>query len=191
YWTWKPDARRLFRDLHPEAWERSNHDPVVVLREADQARLEEAARDPAYLEVYDRLVARWDAYHARDTWFGSAAAASEVEQPRFAYFCAEYGWHESISLYSGGLGVLAGDHTKAASDLGVPLTAVGLYYPEGYFHQRVADDGSQEAVYVRVPPEDTPFTPVLNEKGERAEVTVRVFGRDVKVQAWRCRVGLV
>src|SRR5690606_13203162 len=105
YWTWKPDARRLFRDLHPEAWARSNHDPVVVLREADQARLGEAARDPAYLEVYDRLVARWDAYHARDTWFGSAAAASEVEQPRFAYFCAEYGWHESISLYSGGLGV--------------------------------------------------------------------------------------
>jgi len=191
YWTWKPEARRLFRDLHPEAWERSNHDPVVVLREVDQARLEEVARDPAYLEAYDRLIARWDAYRARDTWFRQAAAGSGVEEPRFAYFCAEYGWHESLALYSGGLGVLAGDHTKAASDLGVPLTAVGLYYPEGYFHQRVADDGSQEAVYVRVPPEDTPFTPVLDARGERAFVTVRVFGRDVRVQAWRCRIGLV
>src|SRR5690606_22244776 len=133
YWTWKPEARRLFRDLHPEAWERSNHDPVVVLREVDQARLEEVARDPAYLEAYDRLIARWDAYRARDTWFRQAAVGSGVEEPRFAYFCAEYGWHESLALYSGGLGVLAGDHTKAASDLGVPLTAVGLYYPEGYF----------------------------------------------------------
>ncbi|HEX7039197.1 MAG TPA: alpha-glucan family phosphorylase [Trueperaceae bacterium] len=191
YWTWKPDARRLFRELHPEAWERSNHDPVVVLREVDQARLEAAARDPAYLELYDRVVARWDAYRERDTWFRTVAAEGGVPAPRFAYFCAEYGWHESISLYSGGLGVLAGDHTKAASDLGVPLTAVGLYYPEGYFHQRVADDGSQEAVYVRVPPEDTPFTPVLGPGGERALVTVRLFGRDVRVQAWRCRVGLV
>src|SRR5690606_9247319 len=127
YWTWKPDARRLFRELHPEAWERSNHDPVVVLREVDQARLEAAARDPAYLELYDRVVARWDAYRERDTWFRTVAAEGGVPAPRFAYFCAEYGWHESISLYSGGLGVLAGDHTKAASDLGVPLTAVGLY----------------------------------------------------------------
>jgi starch phosphorylase len=191
YWTWKPDARRLFRELHQEAWERSNHDPVVVLTEVDQARLERAAADPAYLALYDALVARWDAYRTRDTWFRSAAAGSAVAEPRFAYFCAEYGWHESVSLYSGGLGVLAGDHTKAASDLGVPLTAVGLYYPEGYFHQRVADDGSQEAVYVRVPPEDAPFTPVLDASGERVLVSVRVFGRDVRAQAWRARVGLV
>ncbi|HLV12719.1 MAG TPA: alpha-glucan family phosphorylase [Trueperaceae bacterium] len=191
YWTWKPEARRLFRELHRDAWERSNHDPVVVLREVDQERLDAVARDPDYLAVYDDVIARWDAYRARDTWFATAADAGDVAEPRFAYFCAEYGWHESIALYSGGLGVLAGDHTKAASDLGVPLTAVGLYYPEGYFHQRVADDGSQEAVYVRVPPEDTPFTPALTPDGARAVVTVRAFGRDVRVQAWRCRVGLV
>ncbi len=189
YWTWKPEARWLFRELHPQAWERSNHDPVVVLREVDQARLEEAAADPEYVDAYDKLVARWDAYRARDTWFGRQDV--DLDGARFAYFCAEYGWHESITLYSGGLGVLAGDHTKAASDLGVPLTAVGLYYQEGYFHQRVADDGSQEAVYVRVPPEDTPFTPVLDQGGDRAVVTVRMFGRDVRVQAWRARVGLV
>ncbi len=191
YWTWKPEARRLFRELHREAWERSNHDPVVVLREVDQARLEEAARDPGYLASYDRLMAEWDAYRERDTWFSRQDLSDLKSEPSFAYFCAEYGWHESIALYSGGLGVLAGDHTKAASDQGVPLVAVGLYYPEGYFHQRVADDGSQEAVYVRVPPEESPITPVEGADGERVSVSVNVFGSEVLVQAWRCRIGLV
>jgi len=191
YWTWKPDARRLFRELHREAWERSNHDPVVVLREVDQSRLEQAASDPEYLAVYDRLMSEWDAYRGRETWFAGRELTGLKAEPRFAYFCAEYGWHESIALYSGGLGVLAGDHTKAASDLGVPLVAVGLYYTEGYFHQRVADDGSQEAVYVRVPPEESPVTPVTGPDGKRVVVNVRVYGRDVRLQAWRCRVGLV
>src|SRR5690606_8737631 len=108
-----------------------------------------------------------------------------------AYFCAEYGWHESVQLYSGGLGVLAGDHTKAASDLGVPLIAVGLYYPEGYFHQRVAADGRQEAVYLRTTPTDMPFTRVMAPDGSRGMVEVETFGRTVRNQAWQVQVGRI
>src|SRR5690606_33354191 len=106
-------------------------------------------------------------------------------------FCAEYGWHESVALYSGGLGVLAGDHTKAASDLGVPLVAVGLYYPEGYFHQRVAADGRQEAEYVKTNAADMPFTLNVDDSGVPVTVAVHMFGRDVAIQSWRGKVGRV
>ena len=194
YWTWQPDARQLFRDLDKPVWRASNHDPVVVLREVRQERLEEAASDPEFLASYDSVIARFDAYQRGASWYQAKVAADAAPTPAdnlHAYFCAEYGWHESVQLYSGGLGVLAGDHTKAASDLGVPLLAVGLYYPEGYFHQRVAADGQQEAVYVRTPPTDMPFTPVLDPDGKRVVVEVETFGRTVRIQAWRVEVGRV
>ena len=194
YWTWQPDARQLFRDLDRSVWLASNHDPIVVLREVSQERLEAAARDADFVAAYDDVIERFDAYQARPSWYQEHLTSSGVggaEGRLHAYFCAEYGWHESVQLYSGGLGVLAGDHTKAASDLGVPLIAVGLYYPEGYFHQRVAADGRQEAVYVRTTPTDMPFTPVLDSDGERAVVEVETFGRTVRIQAWQVDVGRV
>jgi len=194
YWTWQPAARRLFRELDRPVWEASNHDPVVVLREVRQERLEEAATDPDYLAAYDHVIARFDAYRQRPSWYQERLDGSGTERGEaylHAYFCAEYGWHESVALYSGGLGVLAGDHTKAASDLGVPLIAVGLYYSEGYFHQRVAADGKQEAVYVGVPAADMPFEPVCDEQGRRTMVAVGVFGKTVRIQAWRVHVGRI
>jgi glycogen phosphorylase len=187
YWSWQPDARKLFRELDRELWEEVLHNPVLLLRDVRQERLERAAADPAYLAQYHEVLGRFDAYHSRDSWFDHEIGEDHV----YAYFCAEYGWHESIALYSGGLGVLAGDHTKAAADLGVPFVAVGLYYPEGYFHQRVGANGQQEAVYVRTNAHDMPFRRVENEDGEPIRVPVTIAGREVQVGAWETCVGRV
>ena len=186
YWTWEPGARRLFRQLDRDLWEASNHNPIALIRDIRQDRLDAAAVDPEYLEAYARVVERFDAYLSAPSWF-----QRHIDRPDdlYAYFCAEYGWHEAVALYSGGLGVLAGDHTKAASDLGVPLVAVGLFYPEGYFHQRVASDGRQEAVYVRHSPADLPLKLAVDDDGEPVIARVDVFGREVALRAWTVRAG--
>lgn len=187
YWTWKPDVRALFRRLDPDLWEASGHNPVALLRDVSQARLDEAADDDAFCALVAQADAAFRSY--MDAPRGDRCEAGEGDL--YAYFCAEYGWNEGMALYSGGLGILSGDHTKAASDLGVPLVGVGLWYPEGYFHQRIAADGSQEAVYVRNEAEEMPLEPVVDEAGGRVVVHVHTFGRDVAVQAWRADVGRV
>ncbi len=190
YWTWRPDARRVFRRLDRELWERVGHSPVALLRDITQEKLEEAAADPDYLAVYDEVIAAFDAYLGRQkSWFSNTPSGKPDDV--YAYFCMEYGWHEAVALYSGGLGVLAGDHTKAASDLGVPLVAVGPWFPEGYFHQRVAQSGDQEAFYERLRPSDMPFTPVKDDAGGEIKVSVSLQGRDVYLRAWRLAVGTV
>ncbi len=186
YWTWDPGSRRLFRHLDRDLWEASYHNPIVLLRDIRQERLNAAAEDPEYLKAYRTVMAAFDAYLAGPSWFQGGHGDDD---DLYAYFCAEYGWHEAVALYSGGLGVLAGDHTKAASDLGVPLVAVGLFYPEGYFHQRVASDGRQEAVYTRHSPVDLPLTLAVDDDGEPVLARVDVFGREVALRAWTVRAG--
>jgi len=190
YWTWDPEARSLFRRIDAERWEASGHNPVVLLRDVPQERLDACARDPEFVASYERVLARADSELAGDAWRDPDLATLSSDKT-YAYFCAEYGWHEAMALYSGGLGVLAGDHTKAASDLGVPLVGVGLWYPEGYFHQRVAADGRQEAVYERRSPGELPLVAVRDDQGARVRVHVSLFGRDVAVEAWRVDVGRV
>lgn len=187
YWTWTPAARDLFRRLDRDLLAALQESPVALLREIPQHRLEAAAEDRVFLEAYSAVMSAYDAYLAQESWFAGQGRTGDV----YAYFCAEYGWHESIPIYSGGLGILAGDHTKAASDLGVPLVAVGLWYPEGYFHQRVADDGTQEAEYTWRAAGDMPFERVVDADGRETAVTVRMFGRDVVIKAWLARVGRV
>lgn len=183
FWTWEGSARELFRRLDPELWEETLHNPTLMLRTVPQARLDAAARDEAYLEAYRAVLARLDEYLA------PGPAGGQEGGDLYAYFCAEFGWHESIPIYSGGLGVLAGDHTKAASDLKVPLVAVGLWYPQGYFHQRVAADGRQEAIYLEHAPEEMPLRRAVDREGREARVSVEIFGREVRVAAWQVRVG--
>lgn len=182
YWTWDPAARQLFPRLDAELWEESGRNPVLLLRNIAPERLAAAAEDDAFVAACDSVLQAFDSY--------LAAVPSEAGGS-YAYFCAEYGWHESLPLYSGGLGVLAGDHTKAASDLAVPLTGVGLWYGEGYFHQRVAEDGRQQAVYEAKRPEDLPLEQVLDAEGRALRVTVPLFGRQVHLGAWRVAVGRV
>jgi starch phosphorylase len=189
YWTWRPDARRLFRHLDAELWERVGHSPAALLRDISQEKLEAAAQNPDYLSLYDEVIGNFDAYLSRSqSWFSERSSGHKDDV--YAYFCMEYGWHEAVALYSGGLGVLAGDHTKAASDLGVPLVAVGPWFPEGYFHQRVAQSGEQEAYYERLSPSEMPFTPV-QKGGEEVRVSVTLQGREVLLRAWQLAVGTV
>jgi starch phosphorylase len=188
YWTWSPDSRELFRELDHDLFEQVGSNPVTLLRDISQGRLEEAAKDPKFLASYQKVMAAFDAYQNRTAWFSKTYGG---KNHTYAYFCAEYGWHEAVALYSGGLGILAGDHTKAASDAGVPLVAVGLWYPEGYFHQRIAADGQQEAVYQRKSPYDLPLYPVTDQAGKEVRVSVAIAGRNVQLRAWRVQVGRV
>ncbi len=193
-WTWRADVRALFRSIDPELWEASGHNPVSFLRDVDQSRLDAAADDQDYVDRIGRVAASLAAEDRDGGWFasdgpGAAEPTGDGAAPLYAYFCAEYGWHEAITLYSGGLGILAGDHTKAAADLGVPLLAVGLWYPEGYFHQRVASDGRQEAVFERKFPFELPLTQVTGADGQPLRVPLKLFGRALQVGAWQARVG--
>src|SRR5512143_337901 len=145
WWTWSPYAQRLFNRLDNDLWESVNHNPHLFLHQIGRKALNAAAQDPYYLEIYDRVFAEFDSYLSReDTWF--AGAHLKNNNDTIAYFSMEFGLHETLPIYSGGLGVLAGDHLKEASDLGLPLAAVGLMYAQGYFWQRITEDGWQEAV---------------------------------------------
>ncbi|MCU0636966.1 MAG: DUF3417 domain-containing protein, partial [Gemmatimonadaceae bacterium] len=142
-WSWNREARMLFRDIDESTWHRLRHNPITFLRQVDPARLAAKATDEAFLRRYDAVV-QWNENEQSDqnTWFAKTYPA--LRDRPVAYFCAEFGLHDSIPIYSGGLGVLAGDHLKTASDLGVPLIAVGILYRNGYFDQRIRPDGWQE-----------------------------------------------
>jgi starch phosphorylase len=185
-WTWDPRLIALFRSLDEQLWDECGHNPVLLLQRIPQPRLDAAAADPAIVSSYRAALARFER-EERASWFRDELGAEDV----YAYFCAEYGWHESLQLYSGGLGVLAGDHTKAAAQLGVPLVGVGLWYPEGYFHQRVAESGEQQAFYARQRPHDLGLELARTPAGEEARVSVTLFERDVQLRAWRAAVGRV
>src|SRR4029079_11971248 len=156
-WSWHREARALFRAIDENLWHLCRHNPVQFLRQVDPTRLIALSTDEAFLERYDEVV-RWLSAEASfdGTWF--SRTHPDLRAKTIAYFCAEFGLHSSVPIYSGGLGVLAGDHCKAASDLGVPLVGVGILYRAGYFDQRINRDGWQEDSDVKFDPErDTPI----------------------------------
>src|SRR5438093_17339 len=179
-WSWNRNARALFRLLDAVLWRRTQHNPIELLRRIDPARLAACAADPVFLRLYDTVAAAaaQDATSA-GTWFATSHPES-VKRP-IAYFCADFGLHASVPIYSGGLGVLAGDQCKAASDLGVPLVGVGLFYTKGYSDQRLRLDGWQEDAEERFDRAATPLQPVRGSKGDPCLATVRMSGRHVSV----------
>ena len=187
-WSWNRNARAMFRSIDQALWHLTRHNPIELLRRVDPARLAACARDPEFLRLYDAVAAARDATSA-GTWF--ATSYPEWVQRPVAYFCAEFGLHSSVPIYSGGLGVLAGDHCKAASDLGVPLVGVGLLYTKGYADQRLRLDGWQEDADERFEVAATPLEPVRGPAGDPCLATVRMSGRPVSVGAWRVMVGRV
>src|SRR5256885_4219609 len=189
-WSWNRSARALSRLLDPALGRRTQHTPSELLGRVDPARLAPSAADPAFLPLYDAVVpaAARDAPPA-DTWFATSHPQSVTRS--IAYFCAEFGLHASVPIYSGGLGVLAGDQCKAASDLGVPLVGVGLFYTRGYSDQRLRLDGWQEDAEERFDVAATPLERVRGPKGDPCLATVRLSGRSVSVGAWRVMVGRV
>ena len=182
FFSWHRPARALFQDLDPELWEQVDGNPRLMLRCLDQTRLERAAQDSIYLERYAQVVDYLDNY---------VKAASRADQPLVAYFCAEYGFHESFPIYSGGLGILAGDYCKAASDERLNFIAVGLLYRQGYFTQHVDGEGVQHAEYADTDARDLPVEPVNDAAGALLCVTVRIGEREVTARVWRAQVGRV
>ena len=192
WWSWNPDGHAVFRDLDQEVFDDCEHNPRRLLKEVPQYSLMRMATDPVYVERVRRLAEGFDAYMASggEAWAARQAQALTHARP-VAYFCAEFGVHHSLPLYSGGLGILAGDHLKSASDLGLPLVAVGLLYHHGYFRQRLRRDGWQEESYQQINVGDLPMRLVRGKDGGPVRVELFVRGRNVLVQAWRVEVGRV
>lgn len=189
-WSWHRDARALYRGIDERLWHAVKHNPLRFLREVSAERLEAAAGDQRVVDRYAEIM-RWSRHEqtTQGTWF--AKAWPELRGKTIAYFCAEFGLHASVPIYSGGLGILAGDHCKAASDLGVPLVGVGILYRNGYFDQGINADGRQQDTDERYDISLTPITPLTGPGGVPYLATVPCFGRDVRIRAWRLDVGRV
>lgn len=188
WWSWAADGESVFRDLDPEIWEECERNPRRLLARTSSYRLAEAATDPVYLERVRRLGESFQSYMTSQPHL--QVAEISTEHP-VAYFCAEFGVHTSLPLYSGGLGILAGDHLKSASDLGLPLVAVGLLYRYGYFRQRLRNDGWQEEHYGETRPSELPINLVKDADGTPLHVVVLIRDRRVLAQVWRAEVGRV
>ena len=171
-------------------WEQVYHNPISFLREVERSRLNAVTYDRYFLEQYDRVFRAFDGYMAAEhTWFKESYP--ERNENVIAYFSMEYGLHESLAIYAGGLGVLSGDHLKEASDLGLPLVAIGLLYTEGYFSQRITEDGWQETQDATIDLDSAALSLVLNEQREPLLIEVELPGRVIQAQIWEARVGRI
>jgi len=187
WFSWNPALGQLFRKLDPILWRKVEASPRQFLRSVDQSILENAAADRVFIEEYRSIVAEFDRYLGSKPSYRDGLEQGDL----IAYFCAEYGWHESFPIYSGGLGVLAGDHCKTASDLNLPFVAVGLLYRHGYFHQRIDRSGQQIPDYPAIDPHSAPLSIALHPDGSEVRVTCPGLERSVQVRVWKAPVGRV
>jgi starch phosphorylase len=191
WWSWQSDAVSLFIRLDPVLWRSTRHNPVLMLKRVPQQRLDDLAKDKQYLADLEEVAGRLQRHRERPGWFADAHTGGGTAPKTIAYFCAEFALTESLRIYSGGLGVLAGDHLKSASELGLPLIAVGLLYRHGYFQQYLTPDGWQMEDRPTQDFDKLPVSPVLAEDGKPVRVSVRMPKRDVTVALWRAEVGRV
>ena len=190
WWTWHPSAQGVFKLIDPSLWIETYHNPVKFLRQVKRKSLNAAVHNKRVLELYDHTLAAFDAYmRPSSTWY--AHAHPDHADHLIAYFSTEFGLHESFPTYAGGLGVLSGDHAKEASDLGLPFVGVGFLYNQGYFSQKITEDGWQEAAYSRYSFEDVPVIPLTDETGGPLLVTVDLPGRALHARVWRIQVGRI
>jgi starch phosphorylase len=189
WWTWNSDADQAFKLIDPETWETTYHNPILFLRKVRPERLTSATQDRYYLDFYDGVIQAFDEYmnDAAKAWY-ARRHPGRLNQP-IAYFSTEFGLHETLPIYAGGLGVLSGDYLKESSDLGLPLVAVGFLYTQGYFVQRITEDGWQEARYTTLSFDNLPVYPVLDDQSAPLTVSVDLPGREVQARLWRVQVG--
>jgi starch phosphorylase len=190
-WSWLPGGVELFRDLAPRLWDQVEQNPRRLLKRIDDLTLRQWSADTEYIARLNAFDAQMHAYLAGNKKTAVTTVPGSDNAAEIAYFCAEYGVHNSLPNYSGGLGILAGDHLKSASDLDIPLVAIGLLYRYGYFRQRIAHNGWQEEVYTDVFQSELALTPVFDANGERVSVGVHIRGREVRCQAWLAQVGRI
>ncbi len=190
WWSWNTEFLRLFQRIDGDLWENSNKNPIKFLKHVSQERLEDVAKDVTFLKEYDKIVEDFEGYiNSRNTWFNKMYP--EEKEDLIAYFSAEYGLDQTIPIYSGGLGILSGDHLKSASDLGIPLVAVGLLYKNGYFNQKINGNGDQETEYNDIDLYDLPINPVKNDSGDDLIIFVKFPKRRLYLKVWSINVGRV
>ncbi len=190
WWSWDQDTVALFRDLNPTRWRQLNQNPISLLNEIPLAELERRATELVLHSRINYCYRRQREYLNADRTWGAANAG--VLRPRpVGYFSAEFGLHESLPIYSGGLGVLAGDHVKSASDLDIPLVGVGLFYGQGYFLQRLDKTGWQQEEYIRTDVNQLPMQPAIGENGEPVHVEIHTRGGSIKAKVWHIKVGRI
>ncbi len=190
WWSWNAEAREIFRRLDYPLWRRTQHNPVKVLRLISDQTLAARAQDAAFLRRYNKVMMDFDrAMENGHSWFH--VTYPHLTRKTIAYFSFEFGLHSSLPIYSGGLGILAGDHAKEASDLGLPFVGIGFLYPQGYFRQHVPSHGWQEAVYDPIDMNDVPILPVFDDFGREMRINVEMGSRRVHARIWRVQVGRV
>jgi len=187
-YSWDRQVRGLFFRLDPQLWEAVGHSPKVFLRRVSQRRLDEAASDRVYVEEYNRALSAYDTY-LQETMHSNVGDLLDPGKDLVAYFCAEFGLHESFQIYSGGLGILAGDHCKAASDLGIPFVAVGMLYRQGYFTQTIDAQGNQIAHYAPKNFADLPTRPARTRDGAEVHIHIDLPKRRVTLKVWEVKAG--
>ena len=188
WWAWNPDAINLYKSLNHNLWDTVSHNPVELLQSISLNVLRGAAEDPEYLANYDKVMADFDAYmSSTDTWFHRNYP--NMKDKAIAYLSFEFGLHESIPAYAGGLGILAGDHLKESSDMGLPLNAIGFIYNQGYFVQKISEDGWQETSNFYLDFNKLPIIPLYYEDGRKVMISVNLPGRDIHARIWKIQVG--
>ena len=190
WWSWHIEARQLFKALDTPLWKATGHNPVKLLQQIESHRLVAAAQDNIFLKKYDSVMSDFkDSMSRADTWLNKQYP--QLGQNTVAYFSLEFAIHNSLPLYAGGLGVLAGDYCKESSDLGLPVVGIGFMYPQGYFHQHISADGWQEESHEQLNFGETPIRPVLTAEGKPIIVEVPLDLRSVLVTVWQVNVGRV
>ena len=190
WWSWNTEYLRLLKKMDRDLWENVQKNPVKFLKRVTQEKLEKAANDNSFVKEYEKILKNYEDYmSSKDTWFNKKYP--ENKNDLIAYFSAEYGLDETIPIYSGGLGILSGDHLKSASDLGIPLVGVGLLYKQGYFNQKIESYGIQKSEYNSLELEDMPILPVKNSENQDLLINVKFEKRDVYLKVWKINVGRV
>ena len=190
WWSWNTDFLKLFKMIDIDLWERIGKNPINFLKQVSQEKLEDAINNPVFIKQYDKIEADFEGYmNSRNTWFSKKYPNNK--ENLIAYFSAEYGLDEILPIYSGGLGILSGDHLKSASDLGIPLVAVGLFYKNGYFHQKINKDGNQETEYRKIDPSVLPMEAVKDHEGKDLLIYVKFPNDKLYLKVWKVNVGRV
>ena len=190
WWSWNTDFLKIFKEIDIDLWEKVEKNPVKFLKLVSQEKLEQAVLNPSILKQYDKIVDDFEGYiNSKNTWFSRKYPNSKNDL--IAYFSAEYGLDETVPIYSGGLGILSGDHLKSASDLGIPLVAVGLLYKNGYFHQKIDAYGNQKSIYKDIDLMNMPINPVKDDKGNDLKILLKLPGKNLYLKVWNIKVGRV
>src|SRR5881628_3091255 len=190
WWTWNQESQEIFQELSPRGWQNLYHNAVAVLREVSDYELRVHLQNPDFASRVRRVLGSFEEYLTSTGTWGSANAPELLANP-VAYFSAEFGFHETLPIAAGGLGILAGDHAKSASDLGLGFVGVSLFYREGYFQQTINPENWQTEYYTRLNPKNLPLEPVLGKTGEPLVCHVELGMERVAFQIWRANVGRV